>query len=164
MFVRVYRLETQSVMLVFSTQLCELLASNLLSGSLLLKRSFFCQLAVNPLTGRRSHCIFLYSVNLSSKSVAFSGRTFFNFSQWSFFVQRCRIQTRDNLRCLHVYDRYLPYVIMFKEVSIGLKRYILIKGNLEMFYAVNMCAKRHGTDSYTYTNVKVRFVPIKSFL
>jgi hypothetical protein len=34
-FIRVYRLETQSFMLVFSTQLCELLLllSNLLSGS-----------------------------------------------------------------------------------------------------------------------------------
>ncbi len=33
MFIRVYRLEIQVVMLVFSTQLCELLPFNLLSGS-----------------------------------------------------------------------------------------------------------------------------------
>jgi hypothetical protein len=32
-FIRVYRLEIQSVMLVFSTQLCELLPSPLLAGS-----------------------------------------------------------------------------------------------------------------------------------
>jgi hypothetical protein len=34
-FIRVYRLEIQSVMLVFSTQLCELSLSNALSGSTL---------------------------------------------------------------------------------------------------------------------------------
>jgi hypothetical protein len=34
-FIRVYRQEIQSVMLVFSTQLCELLPSPLLSGSTL---------------------------------------------------------------------------------------------------------------------------------
>jgi hypothetical protein len=33
MLIRVYRLEIQSAVLVFSTQLFELLASNLLSGS-----------------------------------------------------------------------------------------------------------------------------------
>ena len=32
-FIKVYRLEIQSVMLVCSTQLCELLLSNILSGS-----------------------------------------------------------------------------------------------------------------------------------
>jgi hypothetical protein len=32
-FIRIYRLEIQSVILVFSTQLCELLLLNLLSGS-----------------------------------------------------------------------------------------------------------------------------------
>ncbi len=35
MFIRVYRLEVQSVMLVFSNQLCELLPYNLLSGSII---------------------------------------------------------------------------------------------------------------------------------
>ncbi len=35
MFIRVYRLEVQSVMLVFSIQLCELLPPNLLTGSTL---------------------------------------------------------------------------------------------------------------------------------
>ncbi len=34
-FIRVYRLEIQSIMLVFSTQLCELLPPQLLSGSTL---------------------------------------------------------------------------------------------------------------------------------
>jgi hypothetical protein len=34
-FIRVYKQEIQSVMLVFSTQLCELLSPNLLSGSTL---------------------------------------------------------------------------------------------------------------------------------